>query len=227
VVDEEYIVDGSQVDQTEYQIDLVEPLELGVRYFVSYKIKDNESIAGSSHALFIDGAVVLPFSVGQGVYVGTIVGAGQTTASIVATPTLAATFYDVSIREETEDGFGIGWRTLTSFQAPQGHTQNARVGLIRTVGILAGTANINSDAVFDYRVETPAKYPPQLEMPDPSYWDSSLFDNDVWDFVLQGANFTSGALGQGRAFAIQCSGWSETRVNIVAWDVTFTAGGFL
>jgi len=226
VAGDEYTVDGSNLTQSDYEINLIEPLEAGVKYQVSYKIKDGDTV-GAQHSLSIGGVIILPWSVGNGVFVGSILGNGESVAAIQAATQLQATFYDISIRREKNPGDGIEFRNLTSFQAPQGHTQHARVGLIRTVGILAGNAAINTDAVYDYKVETPARFPPQVAMPDPSYWDSALWDNDVWDFVLEGQNFTSGALGMGRAFAILTAGSAQTRVNIVAWDLSFTVGGFL
>ncbi len=227
VVDDEYTVDGTQENNSLYTVNLAFPLEDQVLYEIVYKIKDYGGIEGAQHALFAGTEVILPYSVGDGIFIAKFLGFNNTNLSLVATPGLEATFYDVSVRRETDAGEAIKFRTLTSFQAPQGHSQNARVGLIRTVGILQGTAAVNADAVFDYKIEQLPSYPPPSEMTDPSFWDSSLWDNDVWDYVLQGESFNSGALGVGRPFAILAAGSSMTRINVVSWDVSFQAGGFL
>lgn len=127
----------------------------------------------------------------------------------------------------TETGEPISFRTLTSFQAPAGHANYNRVGIIRTVGVLAGVAALNVKAVYDYAVQTEVSPPVSVSSDGDNTWDSAVWDLTLWDFTLEGKSFPQGALGMGRTFAVAISGNSSSRINIVSWDVLFNTGGFL
>ena len=127
----------------------------------------------------------------------------------------------------TETGEPISFRTLTSFQAPAGHANYNRVGIIRTVGVLAGVAALNVKAVYDYAVETEVNPPVSVPSSGENTWDSAVWDLTLWDFTLDGKSFPQGALGMGRTFAVAISGNSSSRINIVSWDVLFNTGGYL
>jgi len=222
----EFTVDGTQDTTTQILIETAEPLEQGVEYEVFYKIKDWES---GRHSLTIEENEVVPASVDDGVFIATYrpSDGNDQRIAIVATVDCVCTFYDVTVRVRRERGEPIKFRVLTSFQAPQGHTKNSQVGMIRTVGIFAGTANVNCRAVYDYRIESRQKQPPLINEINPGIWDSAIWDLDIWDYETRGQNFLGGSLGMGRAFAILCVGNSMTRVNIISWDLSLRTGGYL
>ena len=116
---------------------------------------------------------------------------------------------------------------MTSYQAPQGHSNFSRVGFIRTIGILAGVANIKVSAVYDYQIQDIPNKTTQIDVDTSNNWDSVLWDQVTWDFKVVGESFVSGSLGIGRNFAVYCSGNSDTRLNIVGYDVLFNVGGYL
>ena len=124
-------------------------------------------------------------------------------------------------------GEPISFDLLTSFQAPQSHATYKRVGIIRPIGILAGTASINVKAIYDYDLSTILKAPPVLGTGENSIWDTGIWDKDVWDYTLTGASLPVGAAGIGRAFAVAMKGSSATRLNILGWDVMYTEGDYL
>ena len=125
-------------------------------------------------------------------------------------------------------GEAIEFDILTSFQAPGGqHANYKNVGFIRTIGVLAGTANINVKAVYDYAVETTLVPPTAPPATGANVWDSAQWDVDLWDFTAEGVSLPLGSLGIGRAIAIGMRGSAITRINIVGWDLSFTSGGFL
>ena len=125
-------------------------------------------------------------------------------------------------------GEAIEFDILTSFQAPGGqHANYKNVGFIRTIGVLAGTANINVKAVYDYAVETTLVPPTAPPATGANVWDSAQWDVDLWDFTAEGVSLPLGSLGIGRAIAIGMRGSAITRINIVGGDLSFTSGGFL
>lgn len=221
----EYAVDGTQVAETEYAITTIDPLIAEVEYEVIYKIKDWVS---GTHSLKVGGVNAITNATGDGVFVARFSPAVETSlASIVASANGVFTFYDVTVREARSFGEPIQWRTLTSFQAPQGHSNNSRVGLIRTVGVFAGTANVNARAIYDYRIEGRLSQPPVKSPSNPGVWDSAVWEVGLWDYETSGQSFLGGSLGVGKPFAVLCVGNSTTRVTIVSWDLSVTKGGYL
>jgi len=225
VLGDEYTCDGTQVADTLYEVNTAYPLVVGQRYKVSYQIKNHEA---GLHQLTIAGSQVMPFSVGAGIFTVTYIpSSADDLMALVGNEDFEGTFYNVLVREDRELGQAIKFNTLTSFQAPHGHTDYCRVGFIRTVGVLRGTAAINASAVYDYAIEAQTKAPVDILQKEAGIWDSSLWDDGIWDYETKGASYTSGALGMGRTFAINAVGSSTTRITVVAWDVSFTKGGFL
>ena len=125
------------------------------------------------------------------------------------------------------NGEPISFNLLTSFQAPQTHATYKRVGIIRPIGILAGTASVNVKAVYDYDLSQDLQAPPVLGTGESTEWDAGIWDKDVWDYSLVGACLPVGALSIGRAFAVAMKGSSATRLNILGWDVMYTEGDYL
>jgi hypothetical protein len=199
-VDNEYTVDGTQDTTTRYLVAAEETLQVGVQYEVFYKIKDWVS---GQHSLTIETDEVVPASVDDGVFIARYTPTDPADRlGIVATVDGIMTFYDVTVRIAKEVGEPIEFKTLTSFQAPQGHGNHSRIGLIRTVGIFAGVANVNCRALYDYQIEGRLRNNPLRDPGDPGIWDSAIWDTDIWDFEMRGQNFIGGSLGIGRAFAI-------------------------
>ena len=128
------------------------------------------------------------------------------------------------------DGGGnpIEYDILTSFQVPGGdHSNYKRVGLIRTIGVLAGNSNYNIKPVYDYDISAVVPTPVSLPSQDLSLWDTALWDEAIWGESVTGASLITGGSGMGRAVALAMKGSSDTRFTLVGWDVTFTQGGFL
>jgi len=125
-------------------------------------------------------------------------------------------------------GTPIEFQTLTSFQTPdKSHSTYKRCAMIRTVGILAGTASITVKPVFDYNVSPNLIIPPIIENTGDNYWHSGIWNSSVWGFGLKGRNYPSATLGHGRVIAIGMSGQASSRINVVGWDVAYSTGGFL
>ena len=180
------------------------------------------------HSLNVGTATVVPEATGSGTYISTFTAfTPETELSIVGDVDFVGVFYDISISVENRKGDPIAFRTLTSFQAPQGHANFSKVGLIRTVGVLAGGAAINVRAVYDYSVETVIAPPPTTAIVNENIWDSALWDKDFWDATLKGKSFIDGSLGIGRSFAVAMTGNANTRINIIGWDILYQKGGFL
>ena len=134
--------------------------------------------------------------------------------------------YDKTLLNGTQ-GLPVAFRLLTSFSGLDNHALYKNIGFIRPIGILAGTASVNVQSVFDYRVETPIAAPPASIVGGGDLWDSGLWDTAVWDFSLRGASIPIGAMGIGRAVAIGMSGNASARFTLVGWDVSYTIGGML
>ena len=221
----EYTCDGSQTDVTAYTITASETLLAGVTYQLFYGIENSPV---GLHQMGLGSAAVTPPSAGNGIFSFLFTPSiDATEIQIIGDTNFIGTFTDVTARVAASDGEPIKFRTLTSFQAPQGHSQHARVGLIRSVGVLAGQASVNTNAVYDYKVMMELDFPASSFVQGPNVWNSAVWDRDVWDFVTEGASYTSGALGVGRTFAVGMTGESATRLTIVAWDLSIQAGGFL
>ena len=180
------------------------------------------------HKLQVGGADVTAEKSGSGAFAGVFTATGpDTTISLVGDEDFTGTIYDVAVRVQSAEGEAINFRALTSFQAPGGHSNFQKVGLIRTIGVLAGTAALNVRAVYDYAIEQEVNPPVVVANPGQNVWDSAVWDRDLWDFTVEGKSFPLGALGIGRTFAVAISGNANTRINIVGWDVLFQSGGFL
>tara|TARA_R110001632_G_scaffold19547_1_gene59032 strand:- start:140 stop:2569 length:2430 start_codon:yes stop_codon:yes gene_type:complete len=171
--------------------------------------------------------VVLP-SIGSGAFSAVFnATAAETQMSLIGDEDFTGTFSEVSLRVQNFAGQSIEFRTLTSFQAPAGHSNFTRVGFVRTIGVLAGAAALNARAVYDYAIEDAASPPIQVPAAGDNIWDSAVWDRDLWDFTLEGKSFPLGSLGMGRTFAVSMTGNANTRINIVGWDILFTTGGYL
>jgi hypothetical protein len=129
------------------------------------------------------------------------------------------------------DGFigePISFRGLTSFQ-PLGHSHGTykNVGMIRSIGVGAGSTNVRTRAVYDYNV-TPAIPSPSQSVDAPnSAWDTSLWDEALWEGGIQSDDSVQGSLGIGRAVACGFTGNATTRVTLIGWDYMFTEGGLI
>jgi hypothetical protein len=279
----DYHCDGTQVAETDYQTNLSEALKPGIRYDILFVMKDWQA---GNFSIKVDGTKVTPEYTGDGQYsisytptapestvslvgdadfIGTFTsvvvayydGAGQhslkvgtqevllpktgsgtftttftatsaeTQMAMVGDENFTGTFFDVALRVQNNPGQAVGFRLLTSFQAPAGHSNFTRVAFIRTIGVLAGTAAINVRAVYDYAIEQTVSPPPTVPSLGQNVWDSAVWDTDLWDFSVEGKSFPQGSLGIGRTFAVAMTGNANTRINVVGWDVLFNAGGYL
>lgn len=126
-----------------------------------------------------------------------------------------------------DTGANVAWRQLTSFQALGNHAAYKRIHFIRPIGILQGTASVNTQAIFDYNVAPIVDAPTTLPPTDASLWDSAVWDLDLWDAGISGGSIPLGASGIGRAVAIAMRGNAGTRLTLIGWDLLFDDGGML
>jgi hypothetical protein len=180
------------------------------------------------HSINIGTEVVLAPSTGSGLHEESFIAqTAETQLSLVGDENFVGTAFEVELRVASAVGAAIGFRALTSFQAPAGHSNFNRVGFIRTIGVLAGTAALNVKAVYDYNIETIVQPPPSVGTGGTNVWDSAVWDADLWDFSVEGKSFPVGTLGMGRTFAVGITGNANTRINVVGWDCLFQTGGYL
>ena len=214
---------------TQYKTTLISPgIESGKKYTVSYKIKDAPINSGAGHLVSNELGNITQFVSGNTVVSVQIVASlGFLELNLVGQYDFIGTFYNLFVAESGVLGEPIDFRALTSYQAPQGHSNFSRVGLVRTIGLLAGTANIEVKAIYDYQIQNILLDTEVVGFKDLNLWDSAIWDQSTWDFNLRGETFISGSLGIGRSFAISIAGNSDTRLNIVGYDVMFNVGGYL
>ena len=221
----EYACDGTQIAETKYTTDGLFTLVIGNSYTVSYSMK---SYSAGSHKMQAGAVDITVDSSGDSVYTETFVAtSAATTISLVGDTDFIGTFYNVSLRIARGVGEAVTFRSLTSFQAPQGHSNFTRVGFVRSIGILAGSISLNVKAVYDYSLEETVNPPIQVDPNPDESWDSAVWDVALWDASPQGKSFSVGTLGMGRTFAVAVNGSANSRINIVGWDVLFQTGGYL
>lgn len=221
----EFACDGTQVAETKYTTDLLVAQVIGQEYRISYRVKNSTL---GYHKIQVGTTDITTNTSGSSIYTEIYVATtADTTISLVGDADFVGTIYDVNISIAAGAGAAIGFRTLTSFQAPAGHSNFNRVGFIRTIGILAGSAAINVSAVYDYKIEQRVTNPVQVPIAGTDLWDSSVWDSATWDSTIEGQSFTAGSLGMGRVFAVGVNGSANSRINIVGFDCLFTTGGYL
>ncbi len=126
-----------------------------------------------------------------------------------------------------EGGTSIGFRTLTSFQSMGQLAAFKNVGVIRVVGLLSGQTTVNLQAVYDYDVEKYLEAPSAESVQSDVVWDTAIWDDSTWTYDIEPLNFVRGAYGIGRAVAIGMRGTSQSRIDVVSWDVMLQQGGLL
>jgi hypothetical protein len=125
-------------------------------------------------------------------------------------------------------GSPIEFQTLTSFQAAEGDSSSyKRCGLIRTIGVLAGTAAISVKPVFDYDITIALPVPPVQPNTGDNLWGVGIWNSSVWGSGLTGRSYPASTLGYGRVMAIGLVGSANSRINVVGFDVLYTTGGLL
>jgi len=221
----EFACDGAQLAETEYETTLRIPTVIGVMYTVSYSIKDAPA---GQHKLTVGGVDVMAFKTGVGVYTSTFAAtSAETVAALVGDVDFIGAFYNVNISVESSAGQAIDFRVLTAFQAPAKHAKFSRVGLVRTVGVYAGTPAFTLRVVYDYSINLVPAAPAVPPNPGDNVWDSALWDTAIWDSEVEGRSELRGGLGVGRTFAVVMNGNANSRITIVGWDALFTVGGYL
>lgn len=223
-----YTCDGSQTGVVSFlTIDTNVSAETPVSYAVSYVVTGSTS---GRHALSYGttGSTTI-FSEGNGSFSGTLISQGvESTAQLVADSNFSGTITDVSLRKQGDSGSPIEFECLTSFQAPQNNpSAEKRVGIIRSIGYLAGTAALNVKAVYDYDLTSSIQPPAAIPLQGSSYWDAGIWDKGLWDYGPDNITFPIGAAGMGRVVAIGVRGSSSARISFIGWDVSYTQGGFL
>tara|TARA_R110002167_G_scaffold6412_3_gene29670 strand:- start:2518 stop:4920 length:2403 start_codon:yes stop_codon:yes gene_type:complete len=180
------------------------------------------------HSVSIGAELMATPSAGSGIYSHNFIAtAPNTQMALVGNADFQGTFYNVSLNIAGNAGIPISFRSLTSFQAPVGHANFNRVGFIRTIGLLAGSSSVTVKAIYDYDISEYIAVNSPVSSKTTSGWNSAVWDLSKWDGSLRGQSFTDGASGIGRSFAVGMQGNSNTRINILGWDVLFNTGGFL
>ena len=180
------------------------------------------------HSVSIGLEVMENPSSGSGIYSHNFIAtAANTQMALVGNIDFRGTFYNVSLKIAGLPGSPINFRSLTSFQAPVGHSNFNKVGFIRTIGLLSGSSAITVKAIYDYNISEYISSNSPVTTTSLSSWNSAVWDFSQWDGALQGQSITSGASGLGRSFAVGMQGNANTRINILGWDVLFNTGGFL
>lgn len=225
----QYLCDGTQLNTTAFKITALEPTVLARTYIYSYTITG--WVAGMHWVTFgSDTSASIPVS-GDGTFTGSFIAdAASDVAGVWGDIDFEGQFENVNIRDAGEAGTPIDFDILTGFHAPNGdHSSYKRVGFIRTLGFIAGRASINVAAIYDYAIETEILLPPQLPVAGENVWDGadSKWDMTTWDYTAKGVSFPLGSMGMGRTVAVAMRGSSDTRLNIIGWDLTYTQGGFL
>ena len=214
-----------------YTIETGVTAEVGKTYQVSYTVA-NAGLDEKCAVIYGTDSYVDHLAVGDGSYVSTIIATQATStvqliAEIDGTAQFNGRVTDIKVYEAGKQGEGIEFRVLTSFQSLGEHARLKRVGIARTIGVLAGTASFNVQAVYDYKIETAVERPNSSPETGTNAWDSAVWDSATWDFDIEGKSFPVGVLGMGRAVAVGLRGDATTRINIVGWDMMLTMGGYL
>ena len=226
---EQYLCDGTQLNDTAFQVTALESTTLSKTYIYTYTITG--WVAGKHWVSFGSDTSAGIKGSGDGVFVGSFVAdASSDIASVWGDVDFEGQFENVSIREAGAIGTAIDFDILTGFHAPNGdHSSQKRVGFIRTLGFIAGQASINVAAIYDYAIETEILLPPQLPVGGGNIWDGPLakWNEATWDYTAKGVSFSQGSMGMGRTVAVAMRGSADTRINILGFDITYTQGGFL
>jgi hypothetical protein len=223
----DYVCDGLQVQDETNFITQAEKAIVGAQYEVTYTVIGS---SGGEHGVMFGRSDLndVVRNTGNGVFTHIYVAQSDTDlVTLFAGVGFDGNIAGIQITEKGLLGESINFRTLTSFQSPDEHSQFKRAGFIRTLGVLAGTASLNVRAIFDYAIETEIKPPPQSPSQGQNLWDSAVWDESLWDFSVEGVSLPVGALGMGRTIALATRGNSNTRINIVGWDLMYTRGGYL
>lgn len=215
-----------------YTIDLGVTAEVGVSYQITFGVSG--AGAGAQCAvIYGTDSYDNHLAEGDGLFT-TIITATQATSELQligifsdAGNTFAGRVTDITVSRTAKLGEAIKFRSLTAFQSLGEHARLKRVGIARTIGILAGSASFNVNAVYDYKIETAIPSVDISPTAGVNVWDSAVWDSSTWDFDIEGQSFPVGVLGMGRAVAIGINGEATSRINIVGWDMILNMGGYL
>lgn len=124
-------------------------------------------------------------------------------------------------------GDAIDWRLLTSFQQINASTYK-QVGFVRTLTVANAGESLSLKVVYDYDLSAAIPAPQSAAASSGgAVWDTDTWDGATWDYVINGKAFLEGTMGIGRCFAIGLRGSSNSRIELIGWDVTINNGGFL
>ncbi len=126
-----------------------------------------------------------------------------------------------------QGGTAIEFRTLTSFQSPGGMGNFKNTTMLRCVGLLSGETTLTLQAVYDYNIEAFLAQQNFAAAEGDVLWDLSVWDETTWTFDIDALNFLRGASGIGRSIAIGMRGSSQSRIDVISWDMMLMQGGFM
>ena len=223
-----YNCDGTQTAESDLVLEISPPTVFNKRYTIQFRVENY--VSGSVRIYLGNKAAFTTAASNNARIVSTIVsdGVGDTEIRIRASDDFVGTVSGVEVSLAAEQGSPINFDLLTSFQAPGGDgTTFKRVGFIRTMGVLQGLANISTNPIYDYQIGEEITAPPDIPPDAGNTWDNSVWDSDMWDFAQRAVSIPQGASGMGRVVAVAMRGSTNTRLNVVGFDVSYTTGGFL
>jgi len=139
------------------------------------------------------------------------------------------------VTTEDPDGVNIDYRVLTSFQAPGNDaTTFKQVSLIRPIQLSTDVVNLNVAPVYDYAIYSEIAAPMSTPPGNGTLWGSGpldpnggIWDVSFWSTLPSPQSFVRGGSGVGRTVAVIMRGNSGVRLTFIAWDISYTVGGFL
>ena len=129
-----------------------------------------------------------------------------------------------------EDGVAeaIDWSLLTAYNTLGAAAQYKRIQYIRPMFVANANPAFNTNARFDYNVEE-SDTPPVFIGGTAGLWDeaTALWDSANWGGGIQASDNPRGAVGMGRNVAISIRGRTGEPTILVAFDITWDAGGYM
>lgn len=119
----------------------------------------------------------------------------------------------------------IDWSLQTAF-SDFGTPRQKQMSMVRPLILSSGVTTFQTEARYQYDQSDMASVPWESSGASGT-WDNALWDDGVWDGGSTSLAQVRGTVGLGTAMGIAIRGSSVTRSILVAFDITYTQGGFL
>ena len=137
---------------------------------------------------------------------------------------------DAVFLDQEADGLpqGIDWSVLTAYSTLGAPAQYKRVQYIRPMFVASADPAFNVNARFDFDI-TESDVPPSFTGGSSALWDdvTALWDTSTWGGSIKASDNPRGAVGMGRNVAISVRGRTGEATTLVAFDITYDAGGYM